>query len=60
MRRKRSDYPPNVQRFVSKWQPGESDASDRAFWKDFRKAANDYVRFNADDPRRKTQEVEYE
>lgn len=38
------DYPANVKRFVAKWQP-EEDARQKAFWKEFRKAANAYADF---------------
>jgi hypothetical protein len=40
----RPDYPANVRRFVAKWQP-EEEARQKAFWKEFRKAANAYSDF---------------
>lgn len=42
------DYPPNVKRFISKWQPDEA-ARQKAFWKEFRKAANAYSKFREND-----------
>lgn len=44
------DYPPNVTAFVNKWQPVESDSRRKAFWKEFRKAANAYVKFKETSP----------
>jgi hypothetical protein len=38
------EYPRNVTAFIQKWQPVE-DARRKAFWKEFRKAANAYSEF---------------
>ena len=38
------NYPRNVRSFVGKWEP-EEPARRKAFWKEFRKAANAYVDF---------------
>jgi hypothetical protein len=40
----RPEYPSNVEHFIAKWQPNE-DARRKAFWKEFRKAANAYSQF---------------
>ena len=40
----RPDYPPNVEHFIAKWQPLENPRR-KAFWKEFRKAANAYAEF---------------
>ena len=44
----RPDYPSNVKHFIAKWQP-EEEARQRAFWKEFRKAANAYANFKQND-----------
>ena len=40
----RPAYPHNVERFIHKWQPTEEPRR-KAFWKEFRKAANAYSEF---------------
>jgi hypothetical protein len=42
-------YPKNITAFVAKWQPNEG-ARRKAFWKEFRKAANAYAAKNITGP----------
>ena len=40
----KTEYPKNVVAFIGKWQPVEEPRR-KAFWKEFRKAANAYSSF---------------